>query len=88
MTFTHIDCCDGAVGHIDIRSYSRGGDEVRDTTTWYVDGRVKAETVITHPDGSVDTVVKDLVSRDGFAVDPDMSDEDFEKLKAETLSNG
>lgn len=40
-----------------------------------------SKTTTTYPDGHSETTTKNLVERCGIAVDPNMSDEEFAKLK-------
>lgn len=70
------------ISHTDITTHKdENGNTVCHTVTWYTDGRVLSETTTTCPDGHSETETKNLVQRCGLAVDPDISDEEFTKLK-------
>ena len=78
----HLDSfgLDG-VSHIDIMSYRKDGNSVCEETTWYTDGRVVSKITTSYPDGHSETKTQNLVQRCGLAVDPDISNEEFAKLK-------
>ncbi len=82
--FIHCDSfgVDG-VSHTDIRTYKENGNDICHETTWYTDGRVVSKTTTTYPDGHSETTTENLVERCGIAVDPNISDEEFAKLKEE-----
>lgn len=69
------------VSHTDIMSYRKDGNSVCEETTWYTDGRVVSKITTSYPDGHSETETRNLVRRCGLAVDPDISDEEFAKLK-------
>ena len=81
-SFIHCDSfgIDG-ISHTDIISYEENGSSVCRKTTWYTDGHVLSETTTAYPDGHSETKTRNLVERCGIAVDPDISDEEFTKIK-------
>ena len=81
-TIMHCDSfgMDG-ISHTDITTHKdKNGNSIYHKTTWYIDGRVLSETT-TYSDGHSETEAKNLIQRCGLAVDPNISDEEFAKLK-------
>ena len=69
------------ISHTDITTHKdKNGNSIYHKTTWYTDGRVLSETT-TYPDGHSETETKNLVQRCELAVDQNISDEEFAKLK-------
>ena len=66
---------------MDILSYKKDGNSVCEETIWYTDGRVVSKITTSYPDRHSETETQNLVRRCGLAVDPDISDEEFAKLK-------
>lgn len=82
FSISHLDSFGlNGVSHTDILTYRKDGNSVCKETTWYTDGRVVSKTTTSYPDGHSETETRNLVQRRGFAVDPDISDEEFAKLK-------
>ena len=63
--------------------YKENGNSICHETTWYTDGHVVSKTTTIYPDGHREIKTKNLVERCGIAVDPNISDEEFAKLKEE-----
>lgn len=83
-TFMHCDSfgIDG-ISHTDITTHKENGNSIHRETTWYTDGHIVSKTTTIYPDGHSETTTKNLVKRCGIAVDPNISDEEFAKLKEE-----
>ena len=84
MTFSicHLDSFGlNGVSHTDIMSYKKDGNSVCKETIWYTDGRVISKITTLYPDGHSETKTQNLVQRCGLAVDLDISNEEFAKLK-------
>ena len=62
-------------------AYRKDGNSVCEETTWYTDGCVVSKITMSYPDGHSETETRNLVRRCGLAVDPDISNEEFAKLK-------
>ena len=84
------------ISHTDITTHKdKNGNSIYHKTTWYTDERVLSETT-TYLDGHSETETKNLVQRCRLVVDPNISDEEFAKLKEkmrgivadEVLDNG
>lgn len=83
-TFMHCDSFGmGGISHTDITTYKENGNSIHRETTWYTDGHIVSKTTTTYPDGHSETTTKNLVKRCGFAIDPNISDEEFAKFKEE-----
>lgn len=81
-TFMHGDSFGmNGISHTDITTYKENGNSICNETTWYTDGHIVSKTTITYPDGHRETTTENLVKRCGIAVDPNISDEEFAKLK-------
>ena len=82
FSISHLDSFGlNDISHTDIMSYKKDGNSVCEETTWYTDGRVVSKITTLYPDGHSETETQNLVRRCGLAVDPDISNEEFAKLK-------
>ena len=82
FSISHLDSFGlNGISHTDILSYKKDGNSVCEETTWYTDGHVVSKITTSYPDGHSETEMRNLVQRCGFAVDPDISDEEFAELK-------
>ena len=82
FSISHLDSFGlNGISHTDILSYKKDGNSVCEETTWYTDGRVVSKITTSYPDRHSETETRNLVQRCGLAVDPNISNEEFAKLK-------
>lgn len=82
FSISHLDSFGlNGISHTDIMSYKKDGNSVCKETTWYTDGHVVSKITTSYLDGHSETETRNLVQRCGLAVDPNISDEEFAKLK-------
>ena len=82
FSISHLDSFGlNGVSNTDIMSYKKDGNSVCEETIWYTDGRVVSKITTFYPDGHSEAETRNLVQRCGLAVDSNISDEEFAKLK-------